>query len=198
MGIYPESKVVPGKLQTHEFLIRPLRASDVEADYDALMESREMLRIWDQSEWPADDFTLEDNRADLQDHEEDHAARQSFTFTVMDPADRTCLGCIYLHELKSVLQAHGVGTDALQKVGAMDVYVTFWVRASRLKDGLDQKLLTRLTKWFDESWAFDRVAWGANTADTHQQQLFFNAGLIEKWRLPIGDSQECYLLFERA
>lgn len=44
--------LVPEGLQTAEFLIRPLRTTDVELDYAAVMESKEFLRKWDQSTWP--------------------------------------------------------------------------------------------------------------------------------------------------
>ena len=49
----------PAGLETHEFRLRPLRASDAQLDFDAVIASREFLRVWEQSDWPADDFTVE-------------------------------------------------------------------------------------------------------------------------------------------
>ena len=69
MRFYPEIASIPERLMTDEVLVRPLRATDAEADFEALMSSQEMLREWDQSDWPSDDFTLEENRADLAEHE---------------------------------------------------------------------------------------------------------------------------------
>jgi len=194
MAIYPENKIVPRGFETDEMIIRPLQTTDVEADYEAIMESREMLRIWDQSEWPEDDFTMEDNLSDLQDHQNEHEARESFTFTVMDPVYHTCLGCVYIYGLRGILRALGAADDDLETVEKSDAYVTFWVRSSRLADGLDQRLLHQLVEWFEHEWAFARIAWGTNTADQHQMALFVKAGLVETWRLSIADSQESHLI----
>ncbi len=88
------SSTIPEGLETGYFLIRPLRATDVELDYAAVMESRVFLRQWDQSSWPADDFTLAGNLKDLQRYEGEHIRGESFTFTVMNPDETECLGCV--------------------------------------------------------------------------------------------------------
>ena len=87
---------VPAGMQTGAFLLRPIRESDAELDYAAVMESREYLQAWEQTGWPADDFTLEDNRRDLRRHERQHAEGEAFTFTVMSPDETRCLGCVYI------------------------------------------------------------------------------------------------------
>lgn len=45
--------------------MRPIVAGDAELDYAALMETREYLRLWQQSAWPEDDFIAEAKRKDL-------------------------------------------------------------------------------------------------------------------------------------
>ncbi|HWU57775.1 MAG TPA: N-acetyltransferase, partial [Microbacteriaceae bacterium] len=76
---------VPAELRTDAFVLRPIVADDAELDFAALMETREYLRLWEQSSWPEDDFTVEANRADLVGLEERHAAHRAFTYTVLDP-----------------------------------------------------------------------------------------------------------------
>ena len=39
----------PAGLRTDEFLLRPICASDAELDYEAVMESKELLHRWEQS-----------------------------------------------------------------------------------------------------------------------------------------------------
>jgi len=197
MAIYPANVPVPQGFATSEFTIRPLRASDAEADYKAVVESREMLRMWDQSDWPADAFTLDDNRADLEKHESEHGARDAFTFTIMEPSERTCLGCIYVHGLSGILNALGAGSREKEGIRSDDAFVTFWVRASRLHDHLDWRVLDDLIRWFDADWTFHRIAWGTNTADARQQSLFKRAGLAERWRFPVSDTKEYHLVFVR-
>jgi hypothetical protein len=55
----------PAERRTTEFLRRPIRASDAERDYAAVMEIKDFLRPWEQSGWPEDNFKLDANRQDL-------------------------------------------------------------------------------------------------------------------------------------
>jgi hypothetical protein len=88
----------PSGYETHEFVLRPLLASDAQLDYDAVMESREFLRKWEQSTWPEDNFTVEANREDLVKAERKHASGENFTYTVMNPDQAECLdACTSYH-----------------------------------------------------------------------------------------------------
>jgi RimJ/RimL family protein N-acetyltransferase len=198
MAFHPVERPVPAGFATDEIVVRPLRTSDAAIDFEAVIESREMLRMWEQSDWPADDFTLEDNRADLEKHETEHEAGQAFTFTIMDPTERTCLGCIYIHGLRGILEAFAPTNANSHAASDCAAFVTFWVRASRLQDDLDARVLRGLIQWFDADWAFDEIVLGTNTADVRQQTLFMRAGFVERWRLPLAHSQESHLLFVRS
>src|SRR3954469_1414754 len=91
----------PEGLRTDEFLLRPIRASDAELDHEAVMESKEFLRRWEQSSWPTDDFTVDANRDDMVKLERRHAAGESFAYTVMSPTETQCLGCVYVQPTTS-------------------------------------------------------------------------------------------------
>jgi len=197
MSFHPEEARVPDLLRTDDFLIRPLRTTDVEADYQAVVESREMLRVWDQSDWPDDDFTRKDNRADLEEHEADHEAGTAFTFTVMDPREERCLGCIYIQALRPTLSALGADEAAFSDIGEHDAYVSFWVRASELGSDLERRLLNALLDWFEREWAFGRIALGTNTGDERQRALFRAGGFAETWRFPIAGRDSNYLICTR-
>jgi hypothetical protein len=82
---------VPAVLRTEEFVLRPIVADDAELDYAAVMETREYLRLWRQTTWPEDDFTVEENRKDLVECEERHLAGRAFTYTVLHPCGSECL-----------------------------------------------------------------------------------------------------------
>ncbi|MBN1138909.1 MAG: N-acetyltransferase [Anaerolineae bacterium] len=177
MSFYPETAPVPAALRTDDFLLQPLGASHVALDYEALMDSKEMLRTWSQSDWPADDFTLADNLADLERHAREHVERQAFTYTVLDPAAKTCLGCVYVKPPPPALWDGAVcGTQVVQ--GRDHVAdVCFWVRRSRLADDLDKRLLAVLRTWFEQAWAFDRVVFHTARQDKRQVTLFGEAAL---------------------
>ncbi len=117
MKFYPDRSPVPTGMRTDELLLRTLRASDVELNYEAVMASREMLHLRSGGGWPREGFTLEENLADLQQHEAEFHARTSFTYTVMDPTQTRCLGCVYIYPLHHILKRAGVQETQRPSVG---------------------------------------------------------------------------------
>src|ERR671912_265995 len=132
LTLFPEYAPLPAGLRSDGFLLRPLRATDVELDYEAVMATQEVLRRGNDGAWPHPDFTLEENLADLQAHEADFFARSGFTYTVMDPTESRCLGCVY---------AYPPETDGDSRDRDHEAVVWFWVRPDRVADDLDRRLL---------------------------------------------------------
>lgn len=178
---YPENAIVPKTLQTEEFLVRPLKATDVELDYDAVVTSRAELFLRSGGSWPREGFTLEENLADLIQHEQEHHARLAFTYTVMNPAETECLGCLYINPLRQLLQR---AAFPVEHIPAESAYITFWVRQSRLADHLDRRLLQALLAWFQAEWAFSQVAFVAQKAQMRQIRLFEEMGMQLQYTLP--------------
>jgi hypothetical protein len=173
-----ETITIPDGLVTNEFLIRPLLATDVELDYAAVMESKEFLRKWDQSSWPADDFTPADNLKDLERHHREHIHRESFTFTVMNATKTECLGCIYIFPRTARWLANAETTP----IGAAEwknyeAVILFWIRQSRLAEALDRTLLDTLRPWFEQEWAFDGHLFLTNEQFEQQVSMFEGANL---------------------
>ena len=86
----------PVGLRTDEFLMRPMRSSDAELDYEAVMESKGSLRLWELSTWPKDDFTVEENAKNLVELQMCHERGQAFGYTVMHLTETQCFGCVYV------------------------------------------------------------------------------------------------------
>jgi len=163
---------VPAELRTDEFVLRPIVADDAELDFAALMETREYLRLWEQSSWPEDDFTVEANRADLVGLEERHAAHRAFTFTVLAPNGTQSLGCVYIFPTSATFLAKSAVTQARDdEWGNVDAVVYFWVRLSQMQKGLDARLLTALRAWFTDDWKLERVVYVTNEQFTQQVDL---------------------------
>ena len=179
MLFYPEGAKVPDGLRTGEFVLEPLRTTHVELDYAALMESKVMLRRWSQSDWPADDFTLEDNYTDLDEHEREHQQRVAFTYTVLNPAATACLGCVYIRPLAPFLEREDA--RAAPEGGTYRARTAFWVRQSRLADDLDRRVLLALINWFKRDWAFSRVVFFTSDHNERQMQIFAEAGLRQRY-----------------
>jgi len=174
----------PVELRTDEFLLRPIRVSDAELDYEAVMESREFLRTWEQSSWPEDDFTVDANREDLERAVRRHTDGESFTYTVMDPTEMQCLGCVYIFPTDARMFAR-------KQVSAIDggqwsryeAAVYFWIRKSRLDDGLDRRLLDALRAWLQHEWPFENHVIITNEQFEQQVAVIESAGLQLRFQL---------------
>lgn len=181
-AFYPPDQDPPEGLLTDEFRLEPLHPRHTEQDYEALMVSTCMLRAWSQSTWPTDDFTLEENRADLQRHWDEHVAREAFTYTVLNPVGDRCLGCVYTRPLAFYLK-YAKADAALAALGDYEALVSFWARFPCLADDLDVRLLDTLRAWFREAWAFNRVSYSANEGYPRHMDILAAAGLEHRYRL---------------
>ncbi len=175
MDFHPLHALVPETKRTPRLFLRPLRATDAERDYDAVMSSAAELRRCRGSEWPADDFSLAGNLADLERHEREHERGEAFTYTVLAPDEARCLGCVYIVPVWPEAAALCDGAAHAACVG-------FWVRASEWANDLDRHLLAALRGWLGTEWSFDCVLFTNYAADTRQAALLAEAGLT---RLPL-------------
>lgn len=166
-------------------MLHPLTTRHAELDHAALMDSQEMLRRWSGSHWPADDFTVADNRQDLAWHQQEHEAGIAFTYTMLDPAQSECLGCVYIKE-NNVPELAGGDHEAI---------VRFWVRQTHLAGALDRRLLAALVAWFQEAWAFSRVYFHTNEQDHHQVQLLNASTLPYRLTATIPDRSGRYRFY---
>lgn len=187
---------IPDRLVTEEFVLHPISASDVEGDYEAVMESREFLRPWEQTGWPADDFTLEDDLQDVVMLEDRHRAQQALTYTLSTPDGGVCLGCVYLmppdarHYREADIIA--VGDARWEDYGAL---VSFWVRTSRLDSGLDARLLGALRRWLAEDGDLGGLLFVTNEQVAQQVRLMESSGLDLRFRITKPTHEGTYLAY---
>jgi hypothetical protein len=175
MSFFPPDQVVPAKLETNQFLLLPLKPVHGQIDYEAVMSSRDLLRLWSGSAWPRDDFTLAENMTDLQGHDHEHQERIAFTFTVLNPEQNRCLGCVYTRPLSELVKQNPKKLSGIREDEAI---TRFWVRASLLGSGFDLFLLQALIRWYRDSWPFSTVYF--HTRSVNDQQV----ALLEKSKLP--------------
>src|SRR5262245_22858697 len=89
--------------------------------------------------WPRE-MTRDENHADLQRHADDFANRRGFTYTVLDPASRDVIGCVYIYPLPD--------TDSRGRTLSR-------VRKSRAN--LDTPLSRAASQRLDSDWPFATV-----------------------------------------
>ncbi len=175
MEFWSGDRRVPDTTKSARLVLRPLRATDVALDYDAVMSSARELRRWNAGYWPADGFTLAENLADLERHEREHIERKAFTYTVLSPDGARCLGCLYITPVWSEAALLCGGATRAAAVG-------FWVRTSEIEHDLDRHLLAVLLEWLRLDWPFDCVLFTNVAGETRQAVLLGEVGLT---RLPL-------------
>lgn len=138
----PPDFEVPLGLETAEFVLEPLGPQHNDRDYDAWTSSLEHIRAtpgFAGGSWPHE-MTWDENRADLERHAEDFRTRQGFTYSVLDPASREVIGCLYIYPAREAeydAQAHS------------------WVRATHAH--LDAPLWRAVSAWLADDWPFASV-----------------------------------------
>ncbi len=133
---------VPLGLETSEFVLEPLGPEHNEKDYDAWTSSMEHIAAtpgYPDGTWPRE-MTRDENRADLQRHADDFRTRKGFTYTVLDPASRDVLGCVYIYPLRD---------------SDYDACALSWVRKSHAH--LDTPLWRTVSEWLESDWPFATV-----------------------------------------
>ncbi|GAA1660017.1 hypothetical protein GCM10009830_01330 [Glycomyces endophyticus] len=187
----------PESVATDDFILRPIVAADAELDYAAVMESRDYLRGWEQTGWPAEDFTVEANRVDLEKMERWHADRDGFSYTVMNPAETECLGCVYLRSTNAPTYAGGSITPVGdRRWDEYEAAVSFWVRRSRLGTATDRALLDVLRTWLAEDWTFQGHLFVTSELFVQQVDLIEHTDLQLRFTIEAPDKPGRYLAYE--
>ena len=133
---------VPLGLETSEFVLEPLGPVHNEQDYEAWTSSMEHIAAtpgYPDGSWPRE-MTRDENRADLQRHADDFRNRKGFTYTVLEPASRDVIGCVYIYPVPD---------------GDYDACALSWVRESRAH--LDAPLWRAVSEWLASDWPFGSV-----------------------------------------
>jgi hypothetical protein len=132
----------PEGLRTERFVIRPIAVRDADADYEAVVESVDIIhKALLTDRWPPADFTVEEDRRQIEEKERHARKRRRFTYAVLTPGEDRVLGSIYVYP----------------GIGGPDAAVFLWVRASAFEEGLDSTLERVTREWIRSDWPFKWV-----------------------------------------
>lgn len=196
MSIIDSDEPIPAGFETAAFVVRPITPDDAELDHAALMETRELLRLWEQSTWPTDDFTVDENRDDLVGLAQRHADRRAFTYAVLSPDGRESCGCVYLFTTSAAFLTKAtvtaLGDDDWSDV---DAVVYFWVRLSQMKQGVDARLLAALRPWLRDAWRAETPVYVTNEQFGQQVDLLRSTDLRLMFSFTEPNKPGAYLAF---
>jgi hypothetical protein len=169
---------IPEPLTTTHFVLEPLAEKHAELDFEALMSCRVRLRQelqW--GEWPPEEFTVEENRADLRNHHDEFIRLEAFAYTMLSPDQARCLGCIYLERCSEI--------DGAQ--------FAFWV----IDDAIDIEpvLVIDVLDWFHQVWSIERILIPLRKANARGLAFASNSGFAESKRETDGplSNHVCFL-----
>jgi len=140
----PDDFEVPASLETDRFRLRMLSVDDVEKDYEAVIESRELLHTMFGGPWPRLGFTLEENLSDLERHQQEFLSRKAFAYTVVSLDETKILGCVYINP---------------PETADSDAVVVMWVRQTEYDKRLDEILFNGVRDWISSIWPFRMVSY---------------------------------------
>jgi hypothetical protein len=195
MEFYPTEIEPSAGLSTETFCLEPLKSSHVNLDYDAVITSRDLLNKWSHSSWPGATFTVEENLEDLERHEKEHLERVAFTYTILNPDKKECLGCVYINPLSELLDEPENIKDKYSVSMKYSCFVRFWIRQSKIGEEPDLELLKTLVKWFREDWQFTYVSYCTFEDDNHQVEMFRKADLKLHYQLETKSKSARVLLY---
>lgn len=119
--------------------LRPIRADDVDLDMPAVMGSRE--RLWsiygEAWGWPPAGMTTEQDREDLQRHQDEIETHESFNYALFDAGETELVGCVYI--------------DPAEKPGA-DADISWWVRDEYVGSAVEAALDDLVPAWVARDW----------------------------------------------
>ncbi|MFI1621282.1 HAD-IC family P-type ATPase [Streptomyces lydicus] len=95
--------------------------------------------LW--SGWPLATMTYEQDQEDLERHEREIAAHESFNYALFDDAGTALLGCVHI--------------DPARKAG-FDAEISWWVVDDRVGTALEHALDTLIRRWITDEWPFER------------------------------------------
>jgi hypothetical protein len=122
--------------------LRPIRATDVDIDYPAVMGSQ--ARLWTifgaAWGWPPASMTYQHDAEDLARHEREIAEHASFNYALLDSEETRLLGCVYI--------------DPPERQGA-DADISWWVVDEFAETALDRELAGFVASWIKSAWPFE-------------------------------------------
>jgi hypothetical protein len=144
----PPDFEVPLGIEMSEFVLEPLGPQHSDQDFDAWTSSMQHIAAtpgfpW--GSWPRE-MTQDENRGDLERHAEDFCTRRGFTYTVLDPASRDVIGCVYIYPARDT---------------EYDARALSWVRQSHAH--LDTPLWQAVSEWLASDWPFANVQYAPRT-----------------------------------
>ncbi|MEZ5006766.1 MAG: hypothetical protein R2728_11535 [Chitinophagales bacterium] len=186
MYIFHKKFDFPKHYSSEAVTIFPTNIEFAASDFKAVMASKDELRLWSDSEWPENNFTVEANKEDLKHHVEDNEAHCAYGFMLYDANRKTCYGSLYVNPINP-----DSFKNAPSEIAQFDARVDCWIRTD-IDETLKIAIVKELKNWLDNEWP---IQWGFTARPTlsQYQKLFSKCGLKRSLTLVYKEYNELYL-----
>lgn len=186
MNIFNTAFDFPKRFSGEYLSVFPTDIEFAVSDHEAVMASKEELRLWSDSDWPTEDFTIEENREDLKFHVKDNEDHCAYGFMLYDADQKTCYGSLYVNPI--IADSFKNNKAELE---LFDARINCWIRTD-----LDEKLKVAIVKelivWLNSEWLI-QWAFAARPTLPQYQNLFSKCDLKRTLTLVYKDDNELYL-----
>jgi hypothetical protein len=150
MNIFRPDFHPPQTFESEAVVIFPTNEAFYLSDHEAVMRSKEGLRVWSQSPWPEDSFTPEQNREDLLLHVADNKNHEAYGYMIYSPDRKTCFGSLYVNPLAGLSENYSLSAAEAQSLGGFDARLDYWVVDG--EPALEKQITESVRDWLNEGW----------------------------------------------
>jgi len=191
--IFQKSYTPPSGFRNELLCCFPTDVSYFASDYEAVMASKESLRLWSHSEWPEDTFTKEENKKDLQFHVDDNSAHCAYGYMLYNPEKTQCLGSIYVNPVESLKKYYTIRDGSNSLLETMDARIDYWIRDCPFERNFE--LSKAILEWIQVDWNI-RAGFTARERMTTRMQVYQKLNLEKKLSLEYKEDKSDLYVFQ--
>lgn len=150
MTIFSKNFAFPQKYTGTHVTVFPTDIAFASSDLKAVMASKSDLRLWSTSEWPKDDFNVQENIQDLKCHIEDNELHSAYGFMLYDSTRKICFGSLYINPIDPLNFK-----NELPEINEFDARLDCWLRTD-LDDSLKIGIIRDIMVWLRDDW---QIGW---------------------------------------
>lgn len=133
--LIPDDFQVPDRYHSEKFIFIPLTINLCELDFDAVLDNDES-----KTNVLPPKHTLHQNLIDLGYHQKEMQKKASFTYSILTPDEKKCMGCVYIYP---------------SDIENFDADIEFWVRNSCTN--LYDEIKSGLESWIETDWKILKI-----------------------------------------
>ncbi len=141
------------------------------------MASKSELRLWSHSTWPSDEFTKQENKADLELHEADNRDHSAYGYMLYDSKKQYCYGSLYLNPIETLKNNYDLVEGTPDNLSQLDARIDMWVRPDEPQAHMELTFI--IVDWLAETWKIKAGYVLRENMET-KKQAYLTANLSEK------------------